>query len=103
MKLDTGSAIRIPSVPRWKIEGRMTISGITTITLRKIEKNTAFFRFSKANKNRLACKLESHHEKAEEINTHGRYSRIYQVTVAVKNTDKETRECMDDKPHSKGI
>ena len=60
-------------------------------------------RFSKANKNRLACKLESHHEKAEEINTYGRYSRIYQVTVAVKNTDKETRECMDDKPHSKGI
>ena len=28
---------------------------------------------------------------------------IYQVTGAVKNTDKENRECMDDKPHSKGI
>ena len=50
MKLDTGSAIRIPSVPRWKIEGRMMISGITMITLRKIEKNTAFFAFPRPTK-----------------------------------------------------
>ena len=103
MKLDTGSAIRIPSVPRWKIEGRIMISGITMINFAEDREKHCILRFSKANKNRLACKLESHHEKAEEINTHGRYSRIYQVTVAVKNTDKETRECMDDKPHSKGI
>ena len=45
IKLEIGSAINIPVVPRLNTAGSIRISGMTMMTLRKMEKNTAFFDF----------------------------------------------------------
>ena len=70
MKLEMGSARNTPFTPRPNRWGRSSVRGVTMITLRNREKNTACLERPSATCGAFAGHLQAHHEEAEEVDVH---------------------------------